>query len=374
MEKFKASRYARAAAGIAIALSLTAGGVPATAAPNVNVAASNEIAIIAAKKVTKPSVKIGTITTKTVLKNKKTTIKPVLVKKGTTKIVSSRLTVAKGKKTVSKNKTSVSIGAGSYRVTTSVKYKLKNGKKWSGTYSASRTQNLSVNTKATGPRINTTAGKKEVVRLINAKRKANGLKPLIVATSSTKGVGNPTISYDGSYNFGYPFKGKSWPTASEWLNTWNGTNSLLKKVYKDKNAVFIKINNAYPRLGKTKTNSLSIDVYEKQGRKWSDKQVAAERNRVIKLINAERAKFKLPALKATKGMPRYSNGSAYTAAYWVQCSGRLSTSSLKSYGMTPYVKSRNTSHVDVHVKEWNDNVSVTVVFYEKFDANQYMNN
>lgn len=360
MKVKKSARINRAVAGIAIVLSLTAGALPANAAP-VNAPVSSSVAVVA-KKAAKPSVSIGKISTKTVAKGKKATIKPVLVKKGTTKIVSAKLSVTKGKKTVAKNKSSVSLGAGSYRVKTTVKYKLKHGKKWTGTWSQSSTQSLSVETAATGPKVNTTAGKKEVLRLINAKRKANGLKPLTLMTNSTKGVGKYKSTSNEPYNMNYSFKGSKWPTASEWLNKWNKNNASITYLYKDKTAAFVKIKNANPRIEGSKVNSLVLDVYSKHGRTWSDKQVAAERTRVIKLMNAERAKAKLPALKIVKGEPKSSAGQ-YWNGYGVRCTSRVDASTLRLYGLTPLLRDKKATHANVEVTELNGDVFTKVNVY-----------
>lgn len=69
------------------------------------------------------TVTIKTIPGKTVAKGKKATVKPVVKKSGKVKISSKTLTVKRGSKTVAKNKKSVKLSAGTYKVTTKVKYK-----------------------------------------------------------------------------------------------------------------------------------------------------------------------------------------------------------------------------------------------------------
>ncbi|WP_334123393.1 sunset domain-containing protein [Glutamicibacter sp.] len=95
------------------------------------------ISVVAAKK-TAP-VTIKNIGTKTVKGNAKATIKPSYSKVKNVQIKSAVLKVTKGKKTVAKNKKSVKLAAGTYKVTTTVKYKYK-GK----TSSVSKTQTLQV--------------------------------------------------------------------------------------------------------------------------------------------------------------------------------------------------------------------------------------
>ncbi|MGO4296734.1 sunset domain-containing protein [Glutamicibacter sp. MCAF14] len=80
--------------------------------------------IVAAKKKT-PAVTIKKIGTKTVKGSAKATIKPSYSKAKNVKIKSALLKVVKGKKTVASKKKSVKLAAGTYKVTTTVKYQLK---------------------------------------------------------------------------------------------------------------------------------------------------------------------------------------------------------------------------------------------------------
>lgn len=89
-------------------------------------AATVSTAVVAAKK--QAPVTIKTIGKKTVKGSAKATIKPSYSKAKSVKVKSAVLTVKKGKKTVAKNKKSVKLGAGTYTVTTTVKYTVK-GKK-----------------------------------------------------------------------------------------------------------------------------------------------------------------------------------------------------------------------------------------------------
>ncbi|WP_258142560.1 hypothetical protein [Arthrobacter sp. MYb227] len=109
------------------------GAVAASAAP---VALSNSISVAGAKKAT-PAVTIKTIGGKTVSGSKKATIKPLVSAKKGVKVTSKVLTVKQGKKTIVNKKASASLKAGTYKVTTTVKY--KSGKK---TLTTSKNQTL----------------------------------------------------------------------------------------------------------------------------------------------------------------------------------------------------------------------------------------
>lgn len=86
----------------AVTLSLTAGAVPAHAADTVT---------------------INKISSKTAPHKKSVTIKPLVKTSGKVRVDKKTLTVKKGKKTVAKNKTSAKLKAGTYKVSTSVRYR-----------------------------------------------------------------------------------------------------------------------------------------------------------------------------------------------------------------------------------------------------------
>lgn len=97
-----------------------------------------------ASAATKPAkVYVNANTTYLVAKGKKAKVKAQIITEGKVKVKSAKITVKKGKKTVAKNKSSVSLKAGTYKVTTTVKY-TKNGKK--KVYTAKRTQTVKVKT------------------------------------------------------------------------------------------------------------------------------------------------------------------------------------------------------------------------------------
>ena len=87
-------------------------------------ASISSASIVAAKKKA-PAVTIKKIGTKTVKGSAKATIKPSYSKAKNVKIKSALLKVVKGKKTVASKKKSVKLAAGTYKVTTTVKYQLK---------------------------------------------------------------------------------------------------------------------------------------------------------------------------------------------------------------------------------------------------------
>lgn len=69
------------------------------------------------------TVTIKKISTKTAPYKKSVKVKPSVTSSGKVKISKQTLTIKKGKKTVAKNKTSAKLKAGSYKVTTTVKYR-----------------------------------------------------------------------------------------------------------------------------------------------------------------------------------------------------------------------------------------------------------
>lgn len=117
------NRFLRGLASAGLALSLTlSGGVAATAVqPSALPSASG----IAAANKAPAAVAIGKIGAKTVTGTRKATIKPVYKKAKGVKVSSAVLSVKRGKKTIARNKKTVALTAGTYQVTTTVKYKFK---------------------------------------------------------------------------------------------------------------------------------------------------------------------------------------------------------------------------------------------------------
>lgn len=96
----------------------------ATAATSALILAGAAVAAAPAGAATaKPTVTIGKIASVSVVEGATATIKPVVKTKGNVKVTSKTVTVTKDGKTVAKNKKSAKLGAGTYTVTTTVKYK-----------------------------------------------------------------------------------------------------------------------------------------------------------------------------------------------------------------------------------------------------------
>lgn len=128
-------------------------GLSFTTVPAFADMAPAQAAVVAPTKVTTlGSLKINNTANITVNKGTKSTIKPNYVTSGTVKVTTARLTVYKNGKRLVYKQGSASLGAGKYKVTTKVFYKvqLKNGSKkyWSSTKSKSLTQTLVITEKA----------------------------------------------------------------------------------------------------------------------------------------------------------------------------------------------------------------------------------
>lgn len=124
-------------------LALLAGGI-APAAHAVAPAAP-VVAKVVAKKAAPVTIRV--IGNKKVSGSAKVTVKPSVKLAAGTKASSVRITVKKGSRTVAKNVKSVRLGAGTYKVTTTVKYKVKSSK---ATKTAKKTQTLKITKKASG--------------------------------------------------------------------------------------------------------------------------------------------------------------------------------------------------------------------------------
>lgn len=131
--------WGRGLAALIAASSLVLGSsVAAAAAPHPT--ATGVVAVGAAQQAQTP-VSIKRIPTKTVKGSARATIKPLVAKKASVQVTSKVLTVKQGKKIVAKNKRSVALKSGTYKVTTTVKYKVS-GKK--GTKTLAKAQRLVV--------------------------------------------------------------------------------------------------------------------------------------------------------------------------------------------------------------------------------------
>lgn len=126
---------------------LLAPTTPAVAAPVT--AKSAVVAPTAAKSSGKVSIK--KIANKTVAKGKKATVKPSYKRTGQVKITSAKLSATKSGKSVAKNKPSVKLGAGTYKIKQKVSYKLRSGKGWGKTRSTTLSQTLKVSVSKAKP-------------------------------------------------------------------------------------------------------------------------------------------------------------------------------------------------------------------------------
>ncbi len=91
-----------------------------------------------------PSVTVGAIAPKTVAPGKKATVKPRVVARGKVKVRSVRMSVRRSSSWVARNRKSVRLPAGTYRVATTVKYRARSAGGWGRVRTASRTQTLQV--------------------------------------------------------------------------------------------------------------------------------------------------------------------------------------------------------------------------------------
>jgi len=110
------------AVALTVGLVATVGAVPADAATR--------------------SVTVHKIATKTASYQKSVKVSPNVTTKGKVKVDSKRLTVKKGKTTVAENTSSVYLKAGTYKVTTTVKYRYYSVKTGKRSYGRTRTKTL----------------------------------------------------------------------------------------------------------------------------------------------------------------------------------------------------------------------------------------
>lgn len=129
------NKFMRGCAAVVAAASLALSGAGIAAAAPAPTPAS--VAVVAATK--SAPVVIRTIPNKTVTGSGKVRITPLVSAAKTVAVTSKRLTVMQGKKTVAANAASVALRAGTYTVTTTVKYKAGKAAK-----TATKTQKLVV--------------------------------------------------------------------------------------------------------------------------------------------------------------------------------------------------------------------------------------
>ncbi|WP_019147053.1 sunset domain-containing protein [Timonella senegalensis] len=136
-----ATRFLSVITAAALTFGVGAAVAPATAAP----------AGMATATAVKNTVTITKLANKKVAYGKKATYKPAVKTTGKIKVTSKTLTVKQGTKTLYKNKSSVALKAGTYKITSTVKYKVGTVKAGSATvvYGATKTKTLTQTIKVT---------------------------------------------------------------------------------------------------------------------------------------------------------------------------------------------------------------------------------
>lgn len=355
---------------LAAGLMLGAAPLAATAAP-----AHSAVSVVAAKKVIKPSVSIGVIPTKSVTAGKKTTIKPALVKKGTTQVKSALLTVTAGKKTIAKNKTSATLGAGTYKVKTKIAYRVKSGKKWSATKTGIRTQNLVIKSVKASAKVNTLAGKKELVSRINAKRKANKLPPLLLVNASAQP--SSSVLFGVGYGFwnSYHYVGSNWPTAKDWIELDGTADRLEPRLYTEKKATRISISNSsfMHSISRKKNNSITMAVSTNPPKASATPPKATvndlskpdARNRIIAGIQKMRSDAKLPALTVSKGEPAVKDTQLIAGSSGINHpKGSSVKSFLEDSSLREFARDRSATHLSVTITKKGSSYDVDASLYQ----------
>ncbi len=324
----------------------------------------------------KPSVAIGVISNKSVASGKKTTIKPKLVKKGATQVKTATLTVTAGKKTVAKNKASATLGAGTYKVQTKITYRVKSGTKWSKTKASSKTQTLVIKKAKPSAKINTAAGKQEVLARINAKRKAKKLKPLQLASTCQWSAPESLYVIGLSRSGFYYFEGTKWPTAKEWVELWHYSGNpsheklhSLERLYKDKKATRIGISYYHPadnkKLNLVEVIACTNPVPSDTKPVPSDLSKADARTRIINGIQRFRSDAKLPALIVSQGKPVLRDGEWNpSSSGTIYPQGTSVKDFLADDDIKEMARNRSYTHVSVSIVKNGSHYEVTAMFYE----------
>lgn len=218
--------------------------------------AAEAVTVISAKRISLGSVTINKIPNATVNQGTKATISPNYSTSGNVKVSSARITVRKNGKRIAYKQNSYSLGKGTYKVTTTVKYRqqYKNGKRvyWSSLKTKQLTQTFTVTenaaVKQTTPKptvtptktttttsalpnvagvswkssINSAAGKDSIVSLINYQRAQKGLPALTRSSSLDAFVSSGTLGSEwngDSVNFIGTNASTYWtssPTVEQW--------------------------------------------------------------------------------------------------------------------------------------------------------------
>lgn len=137
MSRIPSSALRRALLPLVAALALLIGGLAPTASAASAAAVTH---VVAPTAVRSTQVRIGTIGTKKVKGSAAATVRPSYARGKSVRVLTARLTVKAGKRTVAKNRSSVRLKAGTYRVSTTVRYRVGRGK----IHAVKKTQTLRV--------------------------------------------------------------------------------------------------------------------------------------------------------------------------------------------------------------------------------------
>lgn len=124
----------------------------AAPAPSVQTFTAQEVALTKIPRIASGSVTIRTHKNTQIAKGKTLRIKPKFTVRGKLKIVSKRLTVTRAGKVIARNRTSVALKPGQYRVRTTLKYRVKGSSGWSSVKTKSKTRSLTIKQIAAKPK------------------------------------------------------------------------------------------------------------------------------------------------------------------------------------------------------------------------------
>lgn len=210
-------KFMRISVSAAAALSLLmAGTTAATATPKAEITA--QVVQPAAKKTVKSTLTLKNIGTKTVTENT-VKVSPSYKLTGTVKVSSSTLTVKQGKKTLHKNKKSVNLKPGKYKVSQSVSYKTKTSGKWSKAKVAKKTQDLTV--KVIAWQSYGEGFQEAYFDGINKTRKSKKLKPLVW----DKKFANTSFAKMKKQDYGWALSQKAFDSAQGPVDTRSAKNN-----------------------------------------------------------------------------------------------------------------------------------------------------
>ena len=225
-------------------------------------------------------------------------------------------------------------------------------------------------------KVNTLAGRQEIVHRINSKRKANKLKPLTLVNADVPSSAERMYGVGTMFPGFYYFEKTQWPTAKDWVETWFADDPTVKRLIKDKNATRVTITNSFVVSPSTKKKLNAIDIQVYKGTKnartpqaapqpASDVGAADARTRILAGIQQVRTGAKLPALIVSAGAPGlkgdeyipHSSGTSHPQGTTVKAF--LTDPSLLSAA-----KNREFTHVSVNIVKRGSSYEVSADFYQ----------